>query len=179
MSKNVDYFYKAGDPDQSIFEFAGADPHSFHIEFAKPEIELEQGYRCPRVINEYCKKIIKDVWQEYKYERIWAPREENGLVVEGELNYLSDLSNDIMAHKLREKLLNTQEDFIFTYRGNEPKEILNYLITIGMPFELPAKDNLKFKTRYPGKEIKNQREFKELINGQTKSRAKIKSIIGS
>ena len=48
-----------------------------------------------------------------------------------------------------------------------------------MPFELPAKDNLKFKTRYPGKEIKNQREFKELINGQTKSRAKIKSIMGS
>ena len=48
-----------------------------------------------------------------------------------------------------------------------------------MPFELPAKDNLKFKTRYPGKEIKNQREFKELISGQTKSRAKIKSIMGS
>jgi len=179
MSKNVDYFYKAGDPDQSIFEFAGADPHSFHIEFAKPEIELEQGYRCPRVINEYCKKIIKDVWQEYEYERTWAPREENGFIVEGELNYLSDLSNDLMAHKLREKLLNTQEDFIFTYRGNEPKEILNYLIAIGMPFELPAKDNLKFKTRYPGKEIKNQREFKELINGQIKSRAKIKSIMGS
>tara|TARA_R100000655_G_scaffold87881_1_gene128165 strand:- start:329 stop:1327 length:999 start_codon:yes stop_codon:yes gene_type:complete len=179
MSKNVDYFYKAGDPDQSIFEFAGADPHSFHIEFAKPEIELKQGYRCPRVINEYCKNIIKDVWQEYEYERTWAPRKENGFVIEGELNYLSDLSNDVVAHKLREKLLNTQEDFIFTYRGNEPKEILNYLIEIGMPFELPAKDNLKFKTRYPGKEIKNQREFKELINGQTKSRAKIKSMMGS
>ena len=29
MSKNVDYFYKAGDPDQSIFEFAGADPPLF------------------------------------------------------------------------------------------------------------------------------------------------------
>ena len=25
MSRNVDYFYKAGDPDQSIFEFAGAN----------------------------------------------------------------------------------------------------------------------------------------------------------
>ena len=36
MSKNVDYFYKAGDPDQSIFEFAGADPDSFHKEFARP-----------------------------------------------------------------------------------------------------------------------------------------------
>ena len=47
MSKNVDYFYKAGDPDQSIFEFAGADPDSFHKEFADPEIELEQGHRKP------------------------------------------------------------------------------------------------------------------------------------
>ena len=28
---------------------AGADPDSFHKEFANPEIELEQGYRCPRV----------------------------------------------------------------------------------------------------------------------------------
>ena len=65
-----------------------------------------------------------------------------------------------MAHKLREKLLNTQEDFIFTYRGNEPKEILNYLITIGMPFELPAKDNLKFKTRYPGKRNKKPENLK-------------------
>ena len=30
MSKNSDLFYKAGDPDQTIFEFAGADPDSFH-----------------------------------------------------------------------------------------------------------------------------------------------------
>ena len=67
MSKNVDYFYKAGDPDQAIFEFAGADPDSFHKEFANPEIELKQGYRCPRVINDYCKKIIHDIWQEYEY----------------------------------------------------------------------------------------------------------------
>ena len=40
LSKNVDYFYKAGDPDQSIFEFSGADPDAFHKEFANPEIEL-------------------------------------------------------------------------------------------------------------------------------------------
>ncbi len=43
MSKNVDYFYKAGDPDQSIFEFAGANPDSFHREFKDPEIELKEG----------------------------------------------------------------------------------------------------------------------------------------
>ena len=36
MSKNCDLFYKAGDPDQSIFEFAGAAPDTFHKEFAHP-----------------------------------------------------------------------------------------------------------------------------------------------
>ena len=76
MSRNVDYFYKAGDPDQSIFEFAGANPDSFHREFADPEIELKEGYRCPRVINEYCKKIISPIWAHYGYERAWKPREE-------------------------------------------------------------------------------------------------------
>ena len=77
MSKNVDYFYKAGDPDQAIFEFAGADPDSFHKEFADPEIELKEGYRCPRVINEYCKKIIQDIWKEYDYTRTWKPRDRD------------------------------------------------------------------------------------------------------
>ena len=41
MSRKCDLFYKAGDPDQSIFEFAGADPHTFTEEFAHPEVELE------------------------------------------------------------------------------------------------------------------------------------------
>ena len=93
MSKNVEYFYKAGDPDQSIFEFAGADPDSFHREFANPEIELEQGYRCPRVINEYCKKIINPIWTTlWIFERVWKPKKEldengnrTGVVVEGEI----------------------------------------------------------------------------------------------
>ena len=63
MAAAVDIFYKAGDPDQSLFEFAGANPDEFHKEFANPEIELKQGYRCPRVINEYCKDIIRPLWK--------------------------------------------------------------------------------------------------------------------
>lgn len=186
MSKNVLYFYKAGDPDQGVFDFAGADPHSFHIEFAKPEIELKEGYRCPRVVNEYCKKVIKDIWKEYKYTRTWKPREEldengnrTGVVIEGELHYISDLVKDPEANKLKNIVLNTKESFIFTYRGGEPKEILNYLLNINIPFELPPKDSLKFNITYPRKEIKNQREFKELMSGKQKTKAKIKSIMKS
>ena len=84
MSKNCDLFYKAGDPDQSIFEFAGADPDAFHKEFAHPEVELKIGYRCPRKINEWCREVIKDVWDHYEYTRKWTPRTEDGKVVEGD-----------------------------------------------------------------------------------------------
>ena len=176
MSKNVDYFYKAGDPDQAIFEFAGADPDSFHREFADPEIELEQGYRCPRVVNEYCKKIIQDIWKEYEYTRTWKPREENGQIVEGEIFNLSSLTQDPFASELRNRIVNTNEDFIFTYRGGEPREIINYLMLIGMPVKIPNKEKSKFKFKSPTNEVKNQREFLSFLRGEHKSLTKIKAM---
>ena len=172
MSRNVDYFYKAGDPDQSIFEFAGADPDSFHREFANPEIELKEGYRCPRVINEYCKKIISPIWAHYGYERAWKPREEldengnrTGVVVEGEMYYLSDLAQDPFASELKNRILNTKESFIFTFRGGDPTQIINYLIGIGMPMKI-AKEDQKTKFKYPAQMIKNQRAYIDFVSGK-------------
>ena len=177
MSKNVEYFYKAGDPDQSIFEFAGADPDSFHKEFARPEIELEQGHRCPRLVNEYCKDIIKPIWQHYNYSRVWKPREENGLIVEGEIFEMSDLAQDPFASELRSRILNTSEDFVFTYRGNEPTNMISYLKELGMPIKVPKNAKLKFK--YPTAEINNHRAFLSLSRGENVSLAKIKSMLKS
>jgi len=176
MSESVDYFYKAGDPDQAIFEFAGADPDSFHREFADPEIELKQGYRCPRVINEYCKKIIQDIWNTYEYERVWKPREENGQIVEGEIFNLSSLTQDPFASELKNRIQNTTENFIFTYRGGEPREMINYLMEIGMPVAIPNKEKSKFKFKYPTNEVKNQREFLSFSKGEYKSLTKIKAM---
>ena len=174
MSKNVDYFYKAGDPDQAIFEFAGAAPDLFHREFANPEIELEQGYRCPRIINDYCKKIIQDIWEEYNYTRIWKPREENGKIVEGEIFNLSSLTQDPFAFELKNRIQNTTENFIFTYRGGEPREMINYLMEIGIPIAIPNREKSKFKFKYPTNEVKNQREFLAFSKGEMKSLTKIK-----
>jgi len=176
MSESVDYFYKAGDPDQAIFEFAGADPDSFHREFADPEIELKQGYRCPRVINEYCKKIIQDIWNTYEYERVWKPREENGQIVEGEIFNLSSLTQDPFASELKNRIQNTTEDFIFTYRGLEPREMIHYLIEIGMPIAIPNKEKSRFKFKYPTNDVKNQREFLSFSKGEMKSLTKIKAM---
>ena len=183
MSRNVHYFYKAGDPDQSIFEFAGADPDSFHREFANPEIELKEGYRCPRVINEYCKKIISPIWAHYGYERAWKPREEldengnrTGVVVEGEMYYLSDLAQDPFASELKNRILNTNESFIFTFRGGDPTQIINYLISIGMPMKI-AKEDQKTKFKYPAQMIKNQRAYVDFVSGKEVTIPQLKKFI--
>ena len=178
ISKNVDYFYKAGDPDQAIFEFSGADPDAFHKEFARPEKELEQGYRCPRVINEYCKSIIKPIWEHYNYERTWRPREEDGKIVEGEIIHMFDLHSNDNVQRLEEEMLLGKENFIFTYRGGEPKEMLRFLLKVGVPFALP-KDSKNIKFRYPSKEIKNQRNFLDLANGEQKPFNIIKNMLKS
>ena len=175
----MDLFYKAGDPDQALYGFAGADPDAFHKEFAHPEIELKQGYRCPRAINAYCKEIIKPIWDYYGYERVWAPREENGQVVEGEKFELMNLEQDPDLAELTRRIKETIETFLFTCRGNEPRETIRYLTKLGVPFKLVDKDS-KFKFKYPKAEIKNQRNFFKLINKNEKITAGgVKSILKS
>ena len=184
MAAGVEYFYKAGDPDQALFEFAGADPDEFHKEFAHPEEELEQGFRCPRVINEYCREIIKPVWVHYGYKRVWAPRREldkdgkpTGPIVEGEKFELMNLEQDPNLAELTRRIKETNESFVFTCRGNEPRETIKYLLKLGVPFKLVDKDD-RFRFKYPKKEITNQRNFLKLIYEKKKiSAAAVKRIL--
>ena len=187
MAAAVDIFYKAGDPDQSLFGFAGANPDAFHKEFAHPEEELKEGFRCPRVINEYCKDIIRPLWIHYEYAgggRVWTPRREldkegkpTGPIVEGEKFELMNLEQDPNLAELTKRITQTSETFAFTYRGNEPKEIIKYLIKTGVPFRITDKHH-KFKFQYPTVGIKNQRNFFKLINKNEKvSAAGVKSIL--
>ena len=182
ISKNCDYFYKAGDPDQSIFEFSGADPDAFHKEFAQPEIELEQGYRCPRVVNEYCREIIQPIWQDYNYSRIWKPREEldqdgnpTGVVVEGELYHLLNLRNSPNLDKLIKKLKVSNESFIFTHRGGKAENFIDFLFKQGLPMKFLGDTRYPFK--YPKTEIKNHREFNRFVNGDKISLAAVKKML--
>ena len=174
MSKNVDLFYKAGDPDQSIFEFSGADPDSFHKEFAHPEIELKQGYRCPRTVNEYCKNIIKPVWDHYGYSREWLPKEG----AEGAIYELSSLHQDPYLEDLDNLLLNTKQTAVFTYRGGQPIDIIKYLIRLGLPFAIPFNSRVRDFT-YPSGEINNQRAFINLHMGEMIPFSNLKKLLKS
>ena len=89
IAKNVKdgHFYLVGDPDQTIYEYAGSDADYFHKAAAKPFLELKQGLRCGEAINEFCKKIISPIWKHYGYERTWLPAKG----IEGKIYELTDL----------------------------------------------------------------------------------------
>ena len=132
METNVKESYWAGDPDQAIFEFAGAKPSLFAELARNPFKELKEGYRCPRVINEYCKEVIGPVWDKYEGWRTWEPREEldihgkrTGVVVEGEKYRLENLEHCPKLPLLIERLY-SGETAIFCYRAEGDTSINPY-----------------------------------------------------
>jgi len=135
MAKNVKdgHFYLVGDPDQTIFEFAGSDAHFFHQAAKNPYRQLKEGLRCGRAINTFCKEIIARVWKDYGYTREWSPAKYDeeyhgkrnlipegckaGDVIEGHKYELADLNPSKNLGILLDKMRNTKQTFIFAYRG--------------------------------------------------------------
>jgi len=73
FSKDAETMYIAGDDDQSIYKFLGADEFGFLDYEADEDIVLTHSYRCPAVIGERATKVIKKIerrkdktvtWQE-------------------------------------------------------------------------------------------------------------------
>lgn len=129
--KNGDY-YLVGDADQTIFEFAGSDADYFHT-LSKEAVELEEGRRCGQTINNICKNIINPIWKHYGYSRKWTPAKyterhlgqnkiEKGLAVGdtimGRSYHLPNLDPSPHLKILLDKINNTNQTFLFTFRAN-------------------------------------------------------------
>jgi len=121
MAEHAKEVILVGDPNQTIFQFAGADPDFFEKIFAKvkDEDELKQGLRCSKAINVFAKKIIKPIWEYYGYERAWLPTDE-----EGSVQIIPDLFLSKGLENLKEKIKNTNQSFLFTYRTEKSKQWL-------------------------------------------------------
>ena len=170
IAKNVkdDHFYLVGDPDQTIYEYAGSDAKWFHEEAAKPFLELKQGLRCGKVINEYCKEIIDPVWKRYKYERTWLPAKG----IEGNKYYLTDFKPSKNLDILINKMRNTKQSFLFSFRGTpshtDVKKLLEHY-----GFEYAHVDN---SAHVPKKELRCHFEWPKFIEGEPKSLVQIKNF---
>ena len=90
----ADKTYIAGDDDQAIFRWAGADVDTFIA--LKEEVDqidtLEQSYRIPGgPIHELSQKIIRNV--SNRYDKEYMPRQE-----QGDLTRYSDVTQIDMSH---------------------------------------------------------------------------------
>jgi len=137
-------FIFVGDADQTIHEYVGSDPNYFYklgsTEESKKN-ELTEGLRCGETINRICKKIILPVWKKWgvNAERTWTPVAG----IKGQSYWIPSLGQSCIANDiLIEKILNTNETFLFTYRGNPThKHINEYLETNGIDYKLVSNDH--------------------------------------
>jgi len=75
LIKRANKAYVAGDDDQAIFGWAGADVKSL-LTYPGEQIVLDQSYRIPRVVHEYSNKIVNRI--KYRVPKTWNPRQEEG-----------------------------------------------------------------------------------------------------
>lgn len=67
----------AGDDDQAIFQWAGADVERF-IGFEGSPLVLDQSYRVPVKVSEFAEKLTKNI--KPRVAKLWKPREETGTI---------------------------------------------------------------------------------------------------
>ena len=74
---NVTHLYIAGDDDQSIYTWSGADVDYF-LNLEGERIVLQKSHRLPKTIFDFAHNIVKNI--HHRYEKHWYPTEREGSV---------------------------------------------------------------------------------------------------
>jgi DNA helicase-2/ATP-dependent DNA helicase PcrA len=85
IKENTKYVILAGDDDQAIYGWAGADVKKFQQENSKKNIILPQSYRVPKSIQNIADKILTQIPDDRRVIKSWKSRDE-----EGNVNYILD-----------------------------------------------------------------------------------------
>jgi DNA helicase-2/ATP-dependent DNA helicase PcrA len=93
IKKNSKYVILAGDDDQAIYGWAGADVKKFQQEISKKDIILPQSFRVPKLVQNIADKILDRIPDDRRIKKSWKAREE-----EGTINYVTDIE-DVPLHK--------------------------------------------------------------------------------
>ena len=80
IKKNSKYVILAGDDDQAIYGWAGADVKKFQQEISKKDIILPQSYRVPQSVQSIADKILDRIPDLKRVRKQWKARDEQGNV---------------------------------------------------------------------------------------------------
>ena len=182
MATNVKegHYYLVGDADQTLFEYAGSNANYFHKLAANPYHELTEGRRCSEAINKKCKKIIMPIWDEWNSHRVWTPAKytkEHGMghvgeVIKGNGYYLSDLHGSSHLDILLNKIRNTDQTFLFTYRvgaGVGDIRCTKFFDYHGLEYA-----HVKNSAHVPKKELNAHKMWPDCLDGKPMSRTQVK-----
>ena len=88
IKKNSKYIILAGDDDQAIYGWAGADVKKFQQKFSKKDIILPQSYRVPLKVQDIADKILNLIPDDRRIKKQWQARKEVG-----DVNYIQSLED--------------------------------------------------------------------------------------
>ena len=80
IKKNSKYVILAGDDDQAIYGWAGADVKKFQQEISKKDIILPQSYRVPQSVQNIANQILDRIPDLKRVRKQWKARDEQGNV---------------------------------------------------------------------------------------------------
>jgi len=133
-AKTCDIVLEAGDPDQAIYTWRGANPNIF-IEHQVPEENkkyLRQSWRLPERVHEFIRKWIRIIKAREDVE--FKPRNAVGSVEKTHANYLAP---DPIIEICKEQMVDGKTTMILASCGYMLNEIIASLKGEGLPFYNP------------------------------------------
>ncbi len=79
LTKHATHTYIAGDDDQAIFNWAGADPWRFKRQRGK-RIILNQSYRVPLAVQQRANSVIGRIGHNHRVQKEWNSTQRKGLL---------------------------------------------------------------------------------------------------
>jgi DNA helicase-2/ATP-dependent DNA helicase PcrA len=129
IGKNSKYVILAGDDDQAIYGWAGADVLKFIATGSKKNIVLPQSYRVPVVVQHLADKILDRIPDDRRVKKNWKPRDE-----EGSINHITAIE-DAPLYK---------GDWLVLARTNDRLEKLKPILKdMGIYFQLKGRKSYK------------------------------------
>ena len=121
LKKNSKHVILAGDDDQAIYGWAGADVYRFQSEPAK-DIILPQSYRIPGAVQDIANCILNRIPDNRRIKKKWSPRPEKGYV-----EYVTSMEN---------LPLHSGDWLILARTNNKLKNLVPELRERGLYFEI-------------------------------------------
>lgn len=122
IAENCRRVVVAGDDDQAIYQWAGADVMSL-INMKGQTTVLGQSWRVPRQVQDRANDVVSRI--NKRWEKDWAPRDSDGTITRVRDIYSADYSgkdililvrNEFLLRDIRDKL--KDEGIVYEYHGH-------------------------------------------------------------